>query len=224
MSFSFTAVGKRRWLSLCWWSLCYEIRIEEPRWTWQIWPVICEPFNNLLLRLSPFLHCTPRCSGRPPHIPSVPLEALDTIIKNKTLVIYGCISLSIHVQYLITSFLFTSISTCPSLRELLTTAPHFVVSQQRLLLYMSRELYTASCVLCCGVCWLLCTACGSFHKYLWPLWCYSQALCSVRRLHHNTCIPRSAVRGFRGMRRQKIFLWPFLSCLWFWCSVQRNGY
>lgn len=100
--------------------------------------------------------------------------------------------------------------------KLLTAGLHYVFSQHCLVLYMSRELYTASCVLCCGVCWLLCTACGSFHKYLWPLWCYSQALLSVRRLHHNTCIPRPAVRGLRGLGGRKpqpgpcyTFLWTF---------------
>jgi len=81
-------------------------------------------------------------------------------------------------------------------------------------LYMS--LYTASCVLCCGVCWLLCTVCGSFHKFLWPLWCYSQALCFVRRLHHNTCIPLPALWGLGGLGGRElqpgpcyVFLWPF---------------
>lgn len=70
-------------------------------------------------------------------------------------------------------------------------------------LYTSRDLYTASCALCCGVCWLLYTACGSFHKYLWLLWCYSQGLQSVRRLYHNTCVPRPAVRGLVGLREWK---------------------
>lgn len=74
------------------------------------------------------------------------------------------------------------------------------LSQQCLSLYTSRDLYTASCALCCGVCWLLYTACGSFHKYLWPLWCYSQGLQSVRRLHHNTRICRPAVKGLVGLR------------------------
>lgn len=93
---------------------------------------------------------------------------------------------------------------------------------------MSRDLYTASCVLCCGVCWLLCTACGSFHKYLWPLWCYSQGLYSVRRLHHNTCIPRPAVRGLGGLGGGKkpwallyIFYGHF-TFIWFWCFVWRK--
>lgn len=45
---------------------------------------------------------------------------------------------------------------------------------------------------------LLYTACGSFHKCLWPLWCYSQGLQSVKRLDHNTCVRRPAVKGLVG--------------------------
>lgn len=107
-------------------------------------------------------------------------------------------------------------STYPSL-ESFWPQPYTLNLVSSAWLYTSRDLYTASCALCCGVCWLLYTACGSFHKYLWLLWCYSQGLQSVRRLYHNTCVPRPAVRGLVGLRESKnlqqwpryTFLWPF---------------